>query len=401
MSLFHKTFRIFRETIVGVCAFCLIPGMFGSSVTAFAQAAKPEPDVIIFANGDQLTGSIERGVGDSVVFKSDIAGEITVPMSKVKELRSHNNFVVIQKDEKPTKVTKKPGTITYADNAVTVQTPAAAPETIPVKNLAYIVDQTTYNKDIMHHPNFLHGWNGSVSGGATLIRSTQTGTSLTAGVSLIRLIPTVPYLPPSTRTTVNVLESYGKLTQPVIPQTPIPTPPSVAKTSIFHADAEHDIYFTPKFYALGEVSFDHNFAQGLNLQSVYGGGFGWTVLQTPVQQLDLKADVHYEMQTFIQPDPITDLNPAVPDQNLIGSTFGEDYHRNLPAKILFTESASILPAFNNADAYSAVAAAGLTLPAYKRFSLGLNATDNYLNMPAAGYKKNSFQFITSIVYTLK
>jgi hypothetical protein len=401
MSLFHKTFRIFRQTTVGISAFCLIPGMFSSSVTALAQAAKPAPDVVVFANGDQLTGSIERAVGDSVVFKSDIAGEITVPMSKIKELRSHNNFVVIQKDEKPTKVTRKPGNITYSDNAITVQIPAAAPETIPVKNLAYIVDQTTYDKEIAHHPNFLHGWNGSILGGATLIRSTQTGTSLTAGVTLIRLIPTVPYLPPSTRTTVNVLESYGKLTQPTIPQTDPPTPTSIAKTSIFHADAEHDIYFNPRFYALGELSFDHNFSQGLNLQSVYGGGFGWTVLQTPVQQLDLKADVHYEMQTFIQPDPVTDLNPAVPNQNLIGSTFGEAYHRNLPAKILFTESASILPAFNNSDAYSAVAAAGLTLPAYKRFSLGLNATDNYLNLPAAGYKKNSFQFITSIVYTLK
>ncbi|HZY74065.1 MAG TPA: DUF481 domain-containing protein, partial [Edaphobacter sp.] len=214
-------------------------------------------------------------------------------------------------------------------------------------------------------------------------------------------VPTVSYLPPKSRTTFNLLESYGKLTQPVIPQTTPPSPPSEAKTSIFHADAEHDIYFTPRFYALGDLSYDHNFAQGLNLQQVYGGGFGWTPLLTPVQQLDLKADVHYEMQSFIQPDPITIDNPRIPNQNLIGATFGEAYHRNLPGKILFTESASVLPAFNNPEAYSAVAAAGLAIPAYKRISLGLNATDNYLNMPAAGYKKNSFQFVTSIVYNLK
>ena len=402
MSLFpHSPKRIWS-----FIAFCLMTAFAAHNATAVAQApaAEPKSDVVVFTNGDQLTGTMERGVGDSVVFKSDTVGEITIPMSKVKELRTRGSFVVIRKDEKPTKVTRRPGSLVYTDSTVTVETQGGAPETVPVKDLAYIISQTTYDKEVAHNPGFLHGWNGSISGGATLIRSTQTGTSLNAGVALIRSIPTVPYLPPQTRTTVNLLETYGKLTQPVIPQTTPPTPPSEAKTSIFHADAEHDIYFTPRFYALGEVSFDHNFAQGLNMQQVYGGGFGWTPLQTPVQQLDLKADVHYEMQSFIQPDqppPPAPLIPSIPNQNLIGSTFGEAYHRNLPGKILFTESASVLPAFNNPDAYSAIAAAGLAIPAYKRISLGLNATDNYLNMPAAGYKKNSFQFITSVVYNLK
>lgn len=381
---------------------CLVTGFIAHSGVAIAQGkAAPKSDVIIFTNGDQLTGTIERGVDDSIVFKSDTAGEITVPLSKIKELRSHGNFVVIQKNEKPTKITRHPGVLTYQDSAVTIESPSGTPETIPTKNLAYIIDQATYDKEVAHNPSFLHGWNGSVSGGASLVRSTQEGTSFNAGIALIRAIPTVAYLPPRTRTTFNLLESYGKLTQPVIPQTTPPTPPSEAKTSIFHTDAEHDIYFNPRFYALGELSFDHNFAQGLNMQQVYGGGFGWTPLKTPVQQLDLKADIHYEMQTFIQPNPITVDNPRVPDQNLIGSTIGEAYNRKLPGKIVFTESASVLPAFNNPDAYSAIAAAGLTLPTYKRISLGLNASDNYLNLPAAGYKKNSFQFITSIVYTLK
>ncbi|MEO8736045.1 MAG: DUF481 domain-containing protein [Edaphobacter sp.] len=400
MSTIYESARISKRAIWSFTVFCLMSGMLAQSGTAAAQdqAAAPKSDVIVFTNGDQLTGTIERGAGDSIIFKSDTAGEITVPLSKVKELRSNDSFVVIRKDEKPAKVTRHPGTITYGDNAVTVQTQAGTPETVPVKDLAFIVDQTTYNNEMLRNPNFLHGWNGSITGGATLIRSTQTGTSFTAGIALIRAIPTVPYLPPKTRTTFDLLETYGKLSQPVIPQTTPPTPPSVAKTSIFHADAEHDIYFTPRFYALGEVSFDHNFAQGLNMQQVYGAGLGWTAILTPIQQLDFKADVHYEMQSFIQPLP---PSPQIPNQNLIGSTFGEAYHRDLPGKILFTESASVLPAFNNPEAYSAIATAGLAIPAYKRFSLGLNATDNYLNLPAAGYKKNSFQFVTSIVYNLK
>jgi len=400
MSTFYESALTSKRSICNLMVFCLAAGILAWGSVATAQT-KPAPDVIVFTNGDHLTGTIERGEGDSIVFKSETAGEITVPLSKVKELRSHNNFVVIRKGEKPTKISRQPGTIAYDNDAVTLATPSGTSETIPTKNLAFIVDQTTYDKEIANNPNLLHGWNGAISGGATLIRSTQTGTSFTAGIALLRTIPTVTYLPPKRRTTFNLLETYGKLSQPVIPQTNPPSPPSEAKTSIFHADAEHDIYFTPRFYALGDLSYDHNFAQGLNLQQVYGGGFGWTPLLTPMQQLDLKADVHYEMQSFIQPDPITIDNPRVPNQNLIGATFGEAYHRNLPGKILFTQTASILPAFNNPDAYSAVGTAGLAIPAYKRISLGLNATDNYLNMPAAGYKKNSFQFVTSIVYNLK
>jgi hypothetical protein len=53
------------------------------------------------------------------------------------------------------------------------------------------------------------------------------------------------------------------------------------------------------------------------------------------------------------------------------------------------------------DAYSAIFAAGLQMPTYKRFSLNLGLLDNYLNNPAVGFNKNSFQFITGVVYTLK
>ena len=67
---------------------------------AQAEDKKPQPDVVIFTNGDQLTGTVERGMGDSIVFKSDMAGEITIPFAKIKELRSHGEFALIRKDTK-------------------------------------------------------------------------------------------------------------------------------------------------------------------------------------------------------------------------------------------------------------------------------------------------------------
>ncbi len=61
----------------------------------------------------------------------------------------------------------------------------------------------------------------------------------------------------------------------------------------------------------------------------------------------------------------------------------------------------MLPAFNDSSAYSANATAGLVLPVYHRLAVNFNTSDNFLNNPAPGFKKNSYQFVTGVTYTLK
>jgi hypothetical protein len=357
---------------------------------AFAQdKPKPEPDVLIFTNGDQLTGTVERGAGDSVVFKSDMAGEITVPFAKIKELRTHGQFALLRKDTKTPTTNVLEGTVGYADSKVTLSSSTGTLESVEPKNVDFIIDKTTYDKQVLGHVPLWKGWHGNVTGGATFVRSTQNGSTFTASTALVRAIPQVTYLPPKSKSLLNFTETYGKLTQPVYP--PTGAPDTVIKTNVFAAGFEQDEYFSPRFYGLGHLNFNHDYSQGLDLQQVYGGGIGWTVIQQPKQELDLKADVHYEKQTF---------ETASSNQNLVGSTISEIYHRNLPRGIVFNESADALPAFNNSNAYSADATAGIVLPVYKRLGANFTTTDNFLNDPAPGFKKNSFQFVLGVTYTL-
>jgi hypothetical protein len=389
MNAYKKTPPILWPRMLGSLLLILIAGFCMRH--SVAQAPPATPDVIVFTNGDQLTGTLERGVGDSIVFKSDVVGEITVPMAKVKELHSNGSFVVLKKAEKITRTSKQPGTITYADNALTVTNATRAVETIPTKDVGFIVDKATYERET-HEPGIWYGWHGGITGSVGLVRSTDDTTTAAAGIALVRAYPTVPYLPARDRETFNLIETYGKSTSPVIPQTVPPTPAAVTKTNIFHTDAEYDKYFSGRLYGLAGLSFDHNYSQGLDLQEIFGGGLGYTAIQTPIQELDVKADVHFERQSF---------TPPTPSLNLIGSTFAEAYHRNLAHKILFTESGSYIQSWNTLNAYSAVAEVGLTLPTYKKLSMNISAVDNYLNNPAAGYKNNSFQFLVGAVYTLR
>ncbi|HMH12276.1 MAG TPA: DUF481 domain-containing protein [Edaphobacter sp.] len=359
--------------------------------TAQEKPAAPPPDVVIFKNGDQLTGKLERGEGNNVIFKSDLVGEVTISMDKVKELRSNGSFTVLKKDEKITRTSRQPGSITFADNNLTITHPNGSPETVTDKDLAYIIDSATFNREVVENPGIWYGWNGSITGGATVLQSTSFGQTLTAGISLIRAIPTVPYLPPRTRTTFNLVETYGKLTQPTTPQTDPPTPDAVAKTHIFHTDFEHDKYITERVYGLVGFGFDHNFSQGLDLAQIYGVGLGWTAIKDAKQELDLKVDIHYQRQNF---------TPPTVNLDLVGSSFGEAYTRTLPGKMLFTQSGTFIQSWNDTNAWSAIAAAGLALPVYHRFSLSVNILNNYLNNPAIGFKNNSFQFVSGITYTL-
>jgi len=374
----------FRISIVAASLVSLVSAALGQTPTDSSTATKPAPaaDVLVFTNGDQLTGHLERATGGDVLFKSDMAGEITVAFDKIKELRSGSGasqFALLR--------------ILYASGDITITPPASsssvAPVTVKPADVAYLVDKPTYDAAISHEAKFKDGWSGTVTGGATVVRSSTNGTTFTAASSLVRAIPTVPYLPARNRTLFNVNETYGQLT------TVAPPPPSPAvKTSIFHADGERDEYFSPRLYALADTAFDHNYSQGLQFQQLYGGGIGWTPVQSPKQQLDVKVDIHYERQEYF-------VSSGTPSTTLVGSTFAETYRRSLPHKIVFTEVGNFIPAWNMLSDYAANVTGTLALPVWKRLNASISTTDNYLNDPAAGFNKNSYQFVTGVTYSLR
>ena len=377
---------------------------FAYSQAPAAAPAKPAPpppsDVLIFANGDQLTGKLDSVTDGNVIFKSDMAGTVTISIDKIKELKSGAQFALLRKGAVPDKTHVPEGSVEVADKKL-ILTPAAnePPAVVAADDVDYLIDRASFDKQMAHKAGFLTGWGGAITGGATLVRSTTTATTFNVGVNLVRAIPTVPWMAPRNRTTVNVSESYGKLSTPVIPPTIPPTPASEVLTNIFHADTERDQYFSPRLYALVDASWDHNFGQGLQLQQVYGGGIGYTAIKTPKQELDLKADVHYMKQQYIS-TTVDGVVTTTPSTNIIGTTIFEGYTRNLPRKMLFTESLNYLPAWNDFKAYSANFNAALTLPVYKRLAATIAVADNYLNDPAEYYKKNSFQFIAGVTYVL-
>ncbi len=396
-----------RRVLPAAVLFLLLPLAI---VRGLAADAPANPDVLVFTNGDQLTGKLVNSAGGKVIFHSDMAGDVTVDWAKVKEIRTAQKFAVILNGVKPSR--KNPeavpqGAVTIADQTVQVHPDTgAAPAPIPVKNINFLIDDPTFQSKIKTEPGFFHAWHGSATGGATIVEATQTSYSFNGAITLARVIPDVTWLEPKNRTTTDFSASYGKITDPGYVQPasagPPPTPATyvpetTVKSSIYHYDFERDEYVSDRVYVLGALAYDHNFSQSLNFQQIYGGGVGYTIIKQPKQTLDLKALIQYERQAFI--DPLPGEN-----QNLIGSTFAANYLRHLPAGMLFNQQVAYIPAWNNLHAYTVTELNSFSIPAYKRLSLTLGTLDSYLNNPATALppvKRNSFQFTAGVTYAFK
>jgi hypothetical protein len=372
------------------------------ATTPHSPAQAPVSDVLVLSNGDTIHGKLVNSSDGKITFHSDALGDLSVSWDKIKELHTSGSYAVLDKTVKlhnkknagaiPT------GQLEVTNNSIAIQSEkAAAPAPIPVANAQYIMDSATLDKQLHHQPGFLTGWNGAATAGAAIVTATENQYTFSGAVGLVRVVPTVSWLTTRDRTSIDFTGSYGKITQPAYtdPITGIVVPSVVTKSAIYHAGAERDQYFSPRFFALAQTAFDHNYGQDLELQQIYGGGFGWTFLKTPKQEADVKATIQYEKQQFI--------SGSSANQNLIGSTIALAYvlHHKL---VTYSQGLAFIPAFNNPHAYSANETNTLAFPAYKNFSLSLGTLDSYLNNPPDSLpptKRNSFQFTMGLSYAIR
>jgi hypothetical protein len=353
-------------------------------------APKPQPDTLVLSDGESLIGHFVRSTGATVTFKSDVLGELSIPWAKIKELHSAQRYAVVEKNVKLSRradVSGVPkGAISMADDKTLALQPGpgATPQKIPIADAAYVIDEPTFEKDLLHNPGFFEDWKGNVTAGATLVQATQQARTFTGSVAFIRAIPQDNWLDPRNRTLIDFSASDGSVIEPNQP---------TIKTDIIHFDAERDEYFRGKdVYGFAQTALDHNFSQGLKLQSNLGGGIGYTVIKKANETLDFKGSITYLKQDF---------ETSIHNTNLIGSTFNETFLRKTAHGIVFQQQISVTPAWSILNDYSAAASGSVAVPVYKRFAFTTSVADTFLNNPPPSFKKNSFQLTTGLTYTLK
>jgi Protein of unknown function, DUF481 len=366
---------------------------------AYAQTT----DTITFNDGEQLAGKLISVLGGNVTFHSEILGNVTVPLEKVKTLNTAQPFAAVEKNQRVTRksaVERIPvGSIALKNNSVSVSPPHAEEKSFPSSQIGSLVDAATFHREIQSESDFLYGWAGSITLGASVVDATNSAQTYTGSVALIRTIPTIAWLPPASKTTLNLSGTYGLAKNPeIISNGDIFQAASTSKTDILHGDAEWDKYLSPAIFGLVNASADHNFGNGLQLQQAYGAGIGWSIIKRPKENFDIKAILLYQQQQFYNG---LESGLGTPSVNVIGADLNESWSRTFAHNVKFSEYVTLTPTFNVVRAYSAVGNANFVFPVYKKLNFTLSSTDNYLGDPPEGFRRNSFQFTAGITYVVK
>jgi Protein of unknown function, DUF481 len=361
------------------------------------------PDTITFTDGEQLSGKLISVLGGTVVFHSEILGNVTVPLAKVKSLHGAGEFAVVAKKQQVTRknaATQIPvGSVALEDDAIRVHAADGPEKNLPRTQVGAVIDATMFHRELHGESDFLYGWAGSITLGASLVEGTNSAQTYTGSVAVLRAIPTIAWLPPASKTTLNLSGTYGLArSSEIISDGSEYQAASVSKTNILHGDTEYDRYLSPIIFGLVNASADHNFGNGLQLQQAYGAGFGWNPVNTPGNSFSIKGTLQYEEQQFYN-GLISGL--GTPSINLIGASFNENWTRTFAHSVKFNEYITLSPTFNIVEAYSAVGNANFVFPVYKKLNFTLSSTDNYLGDPPQGFHRNSFQFTAGITYVLK
>jgi uncharacterized protein DUF481 len=367
------------------------------------RALAQKTDTITFTDGEQLAGKLISVLGGNVTFHSEILGNVTLPLEKVKMLNTAQPFAAVEKNQRVTRKTAVEqipvGSIALKNNSVSVSRSHAEEKSIPESQIASLVDAATFRREIQSESDFLYGWAGSITLGASLVEATNSAQTYTGSVALVRTIPTIAWLPPASKTTLNLSGTYGLAKNPeIISNGEIFQGASTSKTDILHGDTEWDKYLSPAIFGLVNASADHNFGNGLRLQQAYGAGLGWSIIKQPKENFDIKATLLYQQQQFYNG---LESGLGTPSVNVIGADFSETWSRTFAHNVKFNEYITLTPTFNIVRAYSAVGNANFVFPVYKRLNFTLSSTDNYLGDPPEGFRRNSFQFTAGITYVVK
>jgi hypothetical protein len=390
---FHAAgFSVVLTMIWAVLALC--------GARAWAQAGT---DTITFTNGDQLTGKLGKVVYGAVSFHSDVLGDLSIPLTKIKTMHTAEAFAAGSKEQRLTKknvAEQLPtGKIALEGDTLKVLLPEGKVREFPAKDIRFMLDEPAFQRELHNESDFFYGWYGTVTLGATLVKATNSAQTYTGAVALVRAIPTIAGLPAWSKTILNLSGTYGLAKDPLIVSGhDVFQTASVSKTDILHGDLEYDKFFTPMVFGLVNGSADHNFGNGLQLQQSYGAGIGWGILRSPQNDLAVRAILQYEQQQFY--NGITS-GLGTPTTNLVSTAISERWSRTFAHNVKFNEYVTLNPTFNVVRAYSGVAGASFVFPVHKNLNFSVSTTDNYLGDPPEGFQRNTFQFTSGITYTLK
>lgn len=314
-------------------------------------------DQVVLKNGDTITGTVIKKDGDKLTLKSEFLGEVTMPWSAVKSLKSDQDLHVVLPGGETVK-----GRVSTVGENLAVATPAGEKTEALTAVTAVRDDAEQHTFEKMQHPGLLELWNGSYNMGLALARGNAHTATLTNAFTAGRATL-------HDKITVHFNEIYA---------TAVVNGVSGATASALNGGLEYDRNFNPKWFLALTNDYDHDRFQSLNIRAVIGAGAGWNAVKGKRASLSFQGGADYEHESFM----------AGLARNSAELNFGDNFAYKLSGSTSVTQSFFMYPNLSYTGQYRFVLNFSAVTAIKKWLGWHISFTDNYLSDPVLGRLPN-------------
>jgi putative salt-induced outer membrane protein YdiY len=320
-------------------------------------------DQVVLTNGDIITGAIVKKDGGKLTIKSEFLGEVTMPWSAVKSIRSDADLSVVL----PSGETVK-GKITSSGDQLQVVA-GAETKAAPLTGVAAVRnDAEQHNFERMQHPGILELWNGNFDIGFALARGNARSDSLTTAFTAIR----------GTRTdkiAVYFNQIYSTARVNNVDST---------TASAVRGGWKYNRNVSSRMFLTGFDDYEHDGFQGLTFRFVAGGGAGVRAVKSEHTQLDFDAGIDYERENF--------QNGLL--RNSAEANFGDAWHYQVSKNTSITQAMRVFTNLSDLGTYRLNFDVGINTLIKKWLGWRVAASDRFLSNPLHGNQRNDLLLST-------
>ena len=322
-------------------------------------------DQVVLTNGDTITGAIVKKDGGKLTIKSEFLGEVTMPWSAVKSIRSDAELSVVL----PSGETVK-GKIASVGDQLQIAA-AAGTKTAPLAGVAAVRDAgEQHNFERLLHPSLLELWNGNFDIGLSLARGNARSDALTTAFTASR----------GTRTDKIMLyfnQIYGSARVNNVTST---------IASAVRGGWKYNRNVSPRMFLTGFNDYEHDRFQNLNIRFVAGGGAGVRALKSERSQLDFDAGVDYQREDFLN-----GLN-----RNSAEANFGDNLFYKVSKATTVTQSMRLFTNLSDTGSYRLNFDVGSSTVLKKWLGWHVTASDRFISNPVQGLQRNDLLLSTGL-----
>ena len=318
-------------------------------------------DQVVLKNGDIITGTVIKKDGDKLTLKSEFLGEVTMPWSAVKSLKSDQELNVVL----PSGAVK--GKVSTAGDNLDVAT-SGGEKSAPLTAVTAVRDdaeQHTYER--LQHPGVFELWTGTFNTGLALARGNARTATLTNAFT-------------ASRTTLHdkITVHFNEIYATALVTEPSGTQINSATASQLVGGWEYNRNLNPRFFIATTNDYNHDRFQDLNIRAVFGAGFGWNAVKSAKANLAFQGGGDYEHESFMG-----DIA-----RNSAEVNFGDNFAYKASAATSVTQSFFIYPNLSDSGQYRFNFNLAVVTAVKKWLGWHVTFTDSFLSNPVEGRLRN-------------